>query len=87
MPKAFLSHSSDDKQIVRKIKENIGRIWTYFDEEARHIFLEGLSRDMINRARGWALWKALITYDDVNDDFGENARYTIDCILKEAHID
>ena len=61
--------------------------WTYFDEEARHIFLEGLSRDMINRARGWALWKALITYDDVNDDFGENARYTIDCILKEAHID
>lgn len=34
MPKAFLSHSSDDKQIVRKIKENIGRIWTYFDEDS-----------------------------------------------------
>lgn len=34
MPKAFLSHSTDDKQIVRKIKEKIGRTWTYFDEDS-----------------------------------------------------
>lgn len=57
--------------------------WTYFDEEARKIFLAGLPKDMVNRARGWALWKALITYDDGNPDFKKNARYTIDTILKE----
>lgn len=33
MIKAFLSHSSDDKQIVREIKKKIGRVWTYFDED------------------------------------------------------
>lgn len=33
MYKAFLSHSSLDKPVVRKIKENIQRIWTYFDED------------------------------------------------------
>ncbi len=38
---------------------------------------------MVNRARGWALWKALITYDDVNADFRENARYTVRNILSE----
>ena len=57
--------------------------WTYFDDESRKIFLEGLPCDMVNRARGWALWKALITYDDVNADFRENARYTVRNILSE----
>lgn len=57
--------------------------WTYFDKEAKKIFLAGLPNDMVNRARGWALWKALITYDDINQDFKKNARYTIDIILKE----
>lgn len=33
MSKAFLSHSSADKQQVRKIKNNLQRIWTYFDED------------------------------------------------------
>lgn len=33
MYKAFLSHSSLDKPVVRKIKEKIQRIWTYFDED------------------------------------------------------
>lgn len=33
MYKAFLSHSSLDKATVRKIKEKIQRIWTYFDED------------------------------------------------------
>ena len=57
--------------------------WTYFDSESRNIFLKGLSCDMVNRARGWALWKALITYDDVNPVFRENARYTIHNIINE----
>lgn len=33
MVKAFLSHSSVDKDIVRKIKNSIQRFWTYFDED------------------------------------------------------
>lgn len=58
--------------------------WTYFDDEAREIFLADLPWDMVNRARGWALWKALITYDDCNVDFKKNARQTVDAILKEG---
>ena len=58
--------------------------WTYFNEEARRIFLEGLPDDMVNRARGWALWKALITYDDIDEYFKQNARYTVDAILREG---
>ena len=37
--------------------------WTYFDQATRPYFLKDLSVDMIDRARGWAVWKALITYD------------------------
>lgn len=33
MIKAFLSHSSTDKEIVRKIKKKLTRAWTYFDED------------------------------------------------------
>lgn len=58
--------------------------WTYFSPEERKYFLKGLPEDMIDRARGWALWKALITYDDENTDFKTNAHSTIDEILKES---
>ncbi|EEK78323.1 acetyltransferase [Bacillus cereus] len=39
--------------------------WTFFDENSRNVFKEVLHIDdeTWNRARGWALWKALITYD------------------------
>ena len=33
MVKAFLSHSSVDKDVVRKVKNKIQRFWTYFDED------------------------------------------------------
>ncbi|MCM3627751.1 aminoglycoside phosphotransferase family protein [Paenibacillus glycanilyticus] len=38
--------------------------WNFFDDESREVFLNRMEvdQDMINRARGWALWKALITY-------------------------
>lgn len=38
--------------------------WNFFDDRSRDIFLRRMNadQDMINRARGWALWKALITY-------------------------
>lgn len=47
--------------------------WTYFDKKARKIFLDELKEDMVDRARGWALWKALITYNDENPIPRENA--------------
>lgn len=39
--------------------------WTFFDHSSREIFKNVLNMDEAtwNRARGWALWKALITYD------------------------
>lgn len=39
--------------------------WTFFDEGSRKIFKKALNFDeeTWNRARGWALWKALITYN------------------------
>lgn len=38
--------------------------WTFFDEPSRKVFRNTLQMDgdTWNRARGWALWKALITY-------------------------
>lgn len=38
---------------------------TFFDKSSRKIFKEVLQIDeeTWNRARGWALWKALIIYD------------------------
>jgi aminoglycoside phosphotransferase (APT) family kinase protein len=40
--------------------------WTLLHGESREAFLATLGADdaMIARGRGWALWKALITYDD-----------------------
>jgi aminoglycoside phosphotransferase (APT) family kinase protein len=39
--------------------------WTFFDNDSRKIFKNALNLDegTWNRARGWALWKALITYN------------------------
>lgn len=43
--------------------------WTFFDETSRGEFKKVLNIDggTWNRARGWALWKALITYDAYKD--------------------
>ncbi len=43
--------------------------WTFFDDSSRERFKRALKMDeeTWNRARGWALWKALITYDDKKD--------------------
>ena len=39
--------------------------WTFFDSDSRAIFKKALRTDdhTWDRAKGWALWKALITYD------------------------
>ncbi|ETI70514.1 aminoglycoside phosphotransferase APH(3') [Neobacillus vireti] len=39
--------------------------WNFFDDSSRKVFKNEINLDEAtwNRARGWALWKALITYD------------------------
>lgn len=57
--------------------------WTFFDEPARTCFLQGLDAGTVDRARGWALWKALITWDAPDADVSRNARDTLNAILDE----
>ncbi|CAM3165249.1 aminoglycoside phosphotransferase family protein [Paenibacillus lupini] len=61
--------------------------WTFFDEESRRVFLQsvGLDVDTENRARGWALWKALITYaaEDKESESAREAKRVIDVLLNE----
>lgn len=38
----------------------------FFDNDSRNCFLQGGDGKTIDRARGWALWNALITYHDAN---------------------
>lgn len=60
--------------------------WTFFDKESREIFRNTLECDenTWNRAKGWALWKALIVYDgcDKGSDMAIWAKDTIDEILR-----
>jgi aminoglycoside phosphotransferase (APT) family kinase protein len=54
--------------------------WTFFDDVSRCRFLDrnGLDTDTVDRARGWALWKALITLADAartGTDPGAAARH------------
>jgi aminoglycoside phosphotransferase (APT) family kinase protein len=62
--------------------------WTFFSGESREIFRAGLKVDNAtwSRARGWALWKALITLADhtyTNPSKIEGARRTIDEVLAD----
>lgn len=57
--------------------------WTFFNEDSRKEFLKTIDTETINRARGWALWKALITYNEVNLEVRNNARFTIQTIINE----
>lgn len=58
--------------------------WTYFDKESRKIFLDDLHLDQatINRAKAWALWKALITLNDLKRR--NSALYTLNEILNDS---
>lgn len=61
--------------------------WTFFNDESREIFRTALKVDdeTWSRARGWALWKALITYAQLpgtNTTEKENAKNVIDEIIK-----
>ena len=58
--------------------------WTFFDSQNRKYFLQGLDRGTINRARGWALWKALITYHSPELSISQNAKHTINELMSET---
>lgn len=57
--------------------------WTFFEGENRKRFLEGLDQGSVDRARGWALWKALITARSENEDAARSARETLKAIWRE----
>lgn len=57
--------------------------WTFFRSPARRVFLEGLPKDMILRAKGWALWKALITYYDENPKPRALSKVVLSALLEE----
>ncbi|AHA06384.1 acetyltransferase [Bacillus toyonensis] len=62
--------------------------WTFFDENSRNVFKEVLRMDeeTWDRARGWALWKALITYDanrNSNEKVAEEAYRVIQVIVDD----
>ena len=61
--------------------------WTWFPPDARRRFLQGLDAGTIYRARGWALWKALITRQDENPQVAASAVATLDAILEEYRTD
>lgn len=61
--------------------------WNFFDDASRTLFLErmGFAEDVVNRARGWALWKALISYDwnEKGSELSEWGRRVIEVIIDE----
>ncbi|WP_169082607.1 aminoglycoside phosphotransferase family protein [Paenibacillus sp. PL91] len=61
--------------------------WTFFDDKSRGAFLQstGLDTETESRARGWALWKALITYawQDKESVSALEAKKVIDVLLNE----
>ncbi|GGH23554.1 aminoglycoside phosphotransferase family protein [Paenibacillus segetis] len=62
--------------------------WTFFDQDSRRTFYNslGCDEDTWNRARGWALWKALITYNDTDCEIATSAKKTIGAILEECKL-
>ncbi|WP_010277069.1 aminoglycoside phosphotransferase family protein [Paenibacillus senegalensis] len=61
--------------------------WNFLDSRSRITFFDrmGFGEDTINRARGWALWKALISYDwnKKGSELSEWGRRVIAAIVDE----
>lgn len=62
--------------------------WTLLKNESRNIFKSSLNLDenTWQRARGWALWKALITLAAIDDKFSDEAKeqiYIINDVINE----
>ncbi|WP_152176365.1 phosphotransferase, partial [Mycobacterium tuberculosis] len=54
--------------------------WTYFQGEARDAFRDAVGLDIATwrRARGWALWKALVTLAGRSGPGGDDSRRVLD---------
>ncbi|WP_145132817.1 aminoglycoside phosphotransferase family protein [Paenibacillus sp. Y412MC10] len=61
--------------------------WNFFDEASRDLFLKRMDfdEDTIHRARGWALWKGLITYDwnDKGSEAADWGKHVVDTIIQD----
>ncbi|WP_410809115.1 aminoglycoside phosphotransferase family protein [Micromonospora sp. 067-2] len=62
--------------------------WTLLDGPSRVTFRDALGLDAATwaRGRGWALWKALITLDDVDPARAAEARHVLDALLAERTV-
>lgn len=64
--------------------------WTFFEADSRDAFFRTLAaeRDVIDRARGWALWKALITYawNEKGSDLANWGKAVLDEIVREYRM-
>ncbi|KAA0966088.1 aminoglycoside phosphotransferase family protein [Sporosarcina sp. ANT_H38] len=54
--------------------------WTFFDKSSRRTFMESmdLDKETWKRAKGWALWKALITYEN------KESRKVVETLMNES---
>ncbi|WP_128657195.1 aminoglycoside phosphotransferase family protein [Paenibacillus sp. 598K] len=61
--------------------------WNFFDQSSRQLFLKlmDVDQDTVNRARGWALWKALITcvQQDKDSEASSWGNHVIQTILQD----
>lgn len=57
--------------------------WTFFEGKSRRLFLKDLDSGTIARARGWALWKALITLDAPEAEIRASAEHTLRAVTEE----
>jgi aminoglycoside phosphotransferase (APT) family kinase protein len=61
--------------------------WNFFDDVSREIFLSSINvdQDTVDRARGWALWKALISYDwnEPGSEASNWGKRVVDVIIRD----
>jgi len=61
--------------------------WNFFDDASREIFLTlmNFDEDTVNRARGWALWKALITYawNEKGSEASNWGQHVVDTLIRD----
>ncbi len=61
--------------------------WNFFDDVSRQLFLSrmNLGEAAIDRARGWALWKALISYqrNDPGSELSNWGKRVLDVIMQD----
>ncbi|KOY16500.1 aminoglycoside phosphotransferase family protein [Paenibacillus xylanivorans] len=64
--------------------------WNFFDDVSREIFLSCMNfdQDTVHRARGWALWKALISYagNERGSEASNWGKHVIDVIIRDYKL-